>query len=311
MATSCQSCDTLGVLPTAPAYPGCPPAPPATGCSAIWGQITGDPGNQLDLPPFLTEYLAAEDRTIRTLRIGTGNASFPGNMFVSNTGLLLNVNGIRSTAVGVDALAASTEGISNTGVGYAAGQNITTGDFNTALGSQSLSALTSANNNTALGYQAGVAITTGTQNTALGSQCGPSGFFPTLNNTIAIGYAVATRKDNQAILGNASITETVLRGNIVLDSKTITDIGTTGAQTINKTCGSVVFAAAATSLVVTNSFAVAPTSGATGSIIVVTMRTNDTTAVLGNVVCSADGSFTINMKTAPTAATRVDFVLFN
>ncbi len=87
-------------------------------------------------------------------------------------------------------------------------------------------------------------------------------------------------------------------------SKTITAGGTTGAQTINKSSGSVNFAAAATSLVVTNSLV------STSSIIRCHLGTNDATAVLGAVVAAA-GSFTIYMTTAPTAETRVNFVLNN
>lgn len=96
-------------------------------------------------------------------------------------------------------------------------------------------------------------------------------------------------------------------GNSVLQlflSKTITAAGTTGAQTINKSTGSVNFAAAATSLVVTNSLVT------TSSDILAQLATNDTTAILGAVVAAA-GSFTIFMKTAPTAETRVNFFITN
>ena len=84
--------------------------------------------------------------------------------------------------------------------------------------------------------------------------------------------------------------------------KTITASGTTGARTINQQAGSVNFAAAATSLIVTNSLVTV------NSVVTCQLATNDTTAVLGAVVKAA-GSFTIYMKTAPTAETRVDFVV--
>jgi hypothetical protein len=92
--------------------------------------------------------------------------------------------------------------------------------------------------------------------------------------------------------------------NQLILSKTITAPGTTGAQTINKSSGSVNFAAAATSLVVTNSLV------STSSIIRCHLGTNDATAVLGAVVAAA-GSFTIYLTTAATAETRVNFVLNN
>ena len=85
--------------------------------------------------------------------------------------------------------------------------------------------------------------------------------------------------------------------------KTITAAATTGAQTINKSSGSVNFAAAATSLVVTNSLVT------TSSVIHCTIATNDATAADLKAVAAA-GSFTIYM-TAPTAETRVNFFLTN
>ena len=85
--------------------------------------------------------------------------------------------------------------------------------------------------------------------------------------------------------------------------KTITAGGTTGAQTIDKASGSVNFAAAATSLVVTNSLCT------TSSVIHCTIATNDATAANVKAVAAA-GSFTIYL-TAPTAETRVNFLLTN
>jgi len=87
-------------------------------------------------------------------------------------------------------------------------------------------------------------------------------------------------------------------------TKTVTAGGTTGAQTINKLAGTVNFAAAATTLVVTNSLVTA------NSIVLCTVRTNDATAILKNVVPGA-GSFTITLNAAATAETSVGFVVIN
>jgi hypothetical protein len=86
--------------------------------------------------------------------------------------------------------------------------------------------------------------------------------------------------------------------------KTVTASGTTGAQTINKTSGSVNFAAAATSLVVTNSLVT------TSSIIICTVATNDAT-MFGVKAVAAAGSFTLYANAAPTAETRVNFKVTN
>lgn len=83
-----------------------------------------------------------------------------------------------------------------------------------------------------------------------------------------------------------------------------TNAATTGAQTINRPSGTVQFAAAATSLVVTNSLC------ASTSKILCFLNTNDATAVLGNAV-PGTGSFTINMKTAPTGTTVCTFFIYN
>jgi hypothetical protein len=95
--------------------------------------------------------------------------------------------------------------------------------------------------------------------------------------------------------------------------KTVTAAGTTGDRTggnaINKATGSVNFASAATSLVVTNSLAIAPSSGSTGSIIMATVRTNDATMKSVAVVCSSSGSFTLHANAAPTGECRVDFAI--
>jgi D-arabinose 1-dehydrogenase-like Zn-dependent alcohol dehydrogenase len=84
--------------------------------------------------------------------------------------------------------------------------------------------------------------------------------------------------------------------------KVVTPAGTTGAQTINKPTGTVNFAAAATSLAVTNSLVTA------NSIIICTVGTNDTTMKSVAAVATA-GSFTLYANSAATAETRVNFLV--
>lgn len=90
----------------------------------------------------------------------------------------------------------------------------------------------------------------------------------------------------------------------ILSDATITAEGTTGAQTINKPSGSVNFAAAATSLVVTNSTVTA------NSIIIATIQTNDSTMKSVQAVATA-GSFTLFANAAATAETKVSFLVIN
>lgn len=98
----------------------------------------------------------------------------------------------------------------------------------------------------------------------------------------------------------ASLTVT---GDIAV-SKTVTAPATTGAQTINKTAGAVNFAAAAASLVVTNSLVTA------NSIVLATVATNDATMISVQAIAGS-GSFTLYANAAATAETRVNFIVVN
>lgn len=133
------------------------------------------------------------------------------------------------------------------------------------------------------------AQTTGAATITIPDAAGSARTFATLTNT--------------QTFTNKTYSAPILTGDVVAD-KTITAGGTTGAQTINKTMGSVNFAAAATSLVVTNSLV------ATTSIIIATVATNDTT-MFGVKVVAASGSFTIYANAAATAETRVNFIVLN
>jgi len=92
-------------------------------------------------------------------------------------------------------------------------------------------------------------------------------------------------------------------GNIQVPT-TVTAAGTTGGQTINKVSGTVNIAAGISSITVSNSLVSA------NSIVLCTIRTNDSTALLKNVVCSA-GSFTIRLNAAATAETSIGFMVIN
>ena len=120
----------------------------------------------------------------------------------------------------------------------------------------------------------------------------------------AASLAGSWKATNGTLSGTLAVTgATTLSGDVNL-SKTITAAATTGAQTINKNSGAVNFAAAATSLVVTNSLCTV------NSVVTATIGTNDATAS-GVKVVPAAGSFTIYLGVAPTAETRVYFRLTN
>lgn len=96
-------------------------------------------------------------------------------------------------------------------------------------------------------------------------------------------------------------------GNSYFGGKQIFDsitAGSTGDQTINKPSGIVIVAAGASSLVVTNSLVT------TSSIVLCTIRTDDATAILKNVVPSS-GSFRINLTANATGNTSIGFLVIN
>jgi hypothetical protein len=114
------------------------------------------------------------------------------------------------------------------------------------------------------------------------------------------GIASGSNRYNLYMNGTAP---NYLAGDLRL-AKTVTAAGTTGAQTIDKTTGTVNFAAGASSLVVTNSLVTA------NSIIIATVGSNDT-AMKSVAVVAGAGSFTIYANAAATAETRVNFLITN
>lgn len=248
--------------------------------------------------------------------------------------LYTNSTGQENTAFGYLAMYSNTTGGLNTAVGNGSLASNISGAGNVAVGVGTLSSVTTTANNVGIGKNAGYFLT-GTENVAIGYAAGPDGtvlsnynvFIGSSSgsnlrgtNNIMIGFAsqgaaagdsneivIGTQAvglgSNTVTIGNDSVVLTRLKGSLTLD-KTITAGATTGAQTINKTAGSVNFAAAATSLVVTNSIVT------TSSVIICTIGTNDATMTSVRAVASA-GSFTIHATASATAETRVNFLVIN
>jgi hypothetical protein len=96
----------------------------------------------------------------------------------------------------------------------------------------------------------------------------------------------------------------ITSGGGITYNATNTASGTTGNQTINNPSGTVNIASAGTTVTVTNSLVTA------NSIVLAVVRTNDSTAVIKNVVPGA-GSFVINLNAATTAETSIGFFVIN
>jgi len=157
---------------------------------------------------------------------------------------------VQNVALGTETLTALTSGSYNSLLGVQAGQVITSGSNNVLLGYQSGQAITTGGNNTLVGYQAGNSLVSGSGNTVLGY--GISLSSGTANST-GIGNGAAITASNQVVLGNTSVTSTVLNGTLTLNSY--------GAGILLSSSSGVVSTSAGTSgyLLTSNGAGVAPT----------------------------------------------------
>lgn len=173
---------------------------------------------------------------------GSGNGAY--SIAVGYGGLAFNTTGQCNTSVGYNALAFNTTGLYNVAIGFESmksAYSTSTGSYNTAIGSQSLLSLTSGGSNTCIGLSSGASLTTGNFNTFIGNTAGSHVSQKiNANNTIAIGNGSYTTKDNQVVIGNSSITETLISG--VLTKRSLdtapasaTATGTTGEIRITTT----------------------------------------------------------------------------
>lgn len=191
---------------------------------------------------------------------GTSTAvSSSNNTALGDTALNSIDGGDRNTAVGFSALSSLTSGSSNTAIGRTALQNLTTADENIAIGFSALNQLSTGAQNTAIGGGAMFSGTTGADNAAFGYNAlfantdGASnvaigklaGYFlqdgttlatspdqsvligadtefetATDSNSIVIGYGAEGQGSNTAVLGNDSITNTFLKGNVSIGTTT-------------------------------------------------------------------------------------------
>ena len=210
--------------------------------------------------------------------------------------------------VGMYSSYSCTVGNSNVAIGYAAHYSNQTASQVVSVGRESLRNHTTGNATVGIGNSSGRYIADGSTSLTSATNCvyigaSTKASADSVTNENVFGYNATGIGSNSTCIGSSAVTKCQIYGDMILD-KTITAGGTTGAQTINKTVGSVNFAAGATSLVVTNNRVT------TASVIVATVATNDSTMKTVLAV-PASGSFTLYANAAATAETRVNWIVLN
>lgn len=230
-----------------------------------------------------------------------------------------------NVALGNNALRSLLSGFSNTVAGYDAGRNLVDGSQTTLLGGSAGQNCINPQSVVFVGASCGISLLNPYQVVAVGASAAryladgstaltraesctyigasAKASAEDVTNENAFGYNATGIGSNSCVIGSSTVTRCQIFGDLILD-KTVTPAGTTGAQTINKTVGSVNFAAGATSLVVTNNRVT------TASVIGAWLATNDSTMKSVTPV-AASGSFTLTANAAATAETRVNFIVIN
>jgi len=155
--------------------------------------------------------------------------------FTTGSTATQNYQGSNNVGIGLQSMQAVTLGFWNTGVGATTLGSLTTGRSNMALGLSALFFTTTGSFNSAIGVNALRNVTTGEYNIGIGTDAGAYlGNGTTVNaptqslyiggltkalasggtNEIVIGYNATGVGSNSVVLGNDSITKTILKGNV-------------------------------------------------------------------------------------------------
>jgi hypothetical protein len=145
-------------------------------------------------------------------RVAEYNGSGDDCIYIGKGAGVNRESGNRNILIGTEAGAFSTAPVvPNDNNGTVTG-TVAGGDRTIGIGFRALD-LCTGSDHVALGDQAGLAVTSGSDCVFVGSAAGNDASQKVdAVNSIAIGSDTFTTADNQVVLGNASITETVLRG---------------------------------------------------------------------------------------------------
>jgi hypothetical protein len=166
--------------------------------------------------------LASQNTSLGVLAL-TYNTTGGNNVGIGYVSLNTNTTGYQNTSVGAFSMSSNSTGYINSAFGFGSLANNTTGFGNAAFGTDSLRYLTTGRENTAIGNLAGTYINAGTNNGTseysvyVGADTRASANANT--NEIVIGYGARGQGSNSAVLGNSSISKTVLRGKVLIGTE--------------------------------------------------------------------------------------------
>ena len=177
---------------------------------------------------------AAQLNTVGSTNVAIGNQALSqatvaaGNVAIGASAGF-GTTGSYNVAIGLQAVSGGASGQFNTAVGNQSMFAGSSGSENSAFGAGSLLYTTSGSNNTAIGVNALLNNTTGTGNVAIGRATGQTSLTGDSNiiigynadtsgtantNSIVIGASATGEGNNSVVIGNVSITKTILRGQI-------------------------------------------------------------------------------------------------
>lgn len=177
---------------------------------------------------------AAQLNTVGSTNVAIGNQALSqatvaaGNVAIGFSAGF-GTTGSYNVAIGLQAVSGGASGQFNTAVGNQSMFAGSSGNENSAFGAGSLLYTTSGSNNTAIGVNALLNNTTGTGNVAIGRATGTTSLTGDSNiiigynadtsgtantNSIVIGASATGEGNNSVVIGNVSITKTILRGQI-------------------------------------------------------------------------------------------------
>ncbi|MEX2054915.1 MAG: hypothetical protein WD972_01925, partial [Candidatus Andersenbacteria bacterium] len=147
------------------------------------------------------------------------NTSGNNNLAIGSSALRSSTTSSQNIAIGASAMSGDIPGSNNVAIGTLAQQYNQGSSYNTAIGQAAMGSglyNVTGGYNVAIGNAAGGGVGAGIQNVLIGSEADIAS--PTISNSIAIGQGVVTTASNQAIIGNSSITQTLLSGNVGIGS---------------------------------------------------------------------------------------------